>query len=578
MLAYAGTPLGACENELMRTSVDLVIPDLAYFKHLRAIARGTPLLLYTNTSTLYLDLLADWLAFADRKGVSREGAFFHAAIPEPYQGNSPSSRPVAWFWSVLRGGGRTFTDLTAAAHGPNGPVRLGSVGDSLYLGYPERFREINVSLAAPGAGWHGVIESCNAIDTAGRPTGWEALRLLSDTTARLSRSGRMTFDPPPAWRPGSIYDSARLYFLRVRTTAGAAPVARAILGRDFVNARGTVSGVVPVFDASADRNGDGYLDDAEYAHRAPGNDARFAYESRLVVPWYGPMRFVTNPAHAAFHEWVAEHHRQLLAQQPLAAGLFMDNSGGKLYQKPTAVVEPIGGYASQYGQLMATVARAIAPRWVLLNTEGGGTDADQVIRYNPAYLEEFALQPLAMPWPAFEELLAQVERRSRLTTPPPLAVIDSRPDGGAADDPRTQLATLAAYYLLADPDSTCLMFFGGAETCTSWKRHWTQAAAYDVGRPAGRWRCLASGPDPAAAGLSYRVYARSYQKALVLYRPLSGAAAQRTRKGGLGAEGASQHELGATYRPLLASGTLGAPLNRITLRNGEGAVLVPVGP
>ena len=47
---------------------------------------------------------------------------------------------------------------------------------------------------------------------------------------------------------------------------------------------------------SADKNGDGYLTDAEYATRRAGYDARFVYESRLFYPYYGQMRFVTNPS------------------------------------------------------------------------------------------------------------------------------------------------------------------------------------------------------------------------------------------------------------------------------------------
>jgi hypothetical protein len=578
MLAYGGNPMGAFEDELMRTSVDLVVPDLAYVKHLHEIAPRTPQLIYTNTSNLYLDLYTDWLAFADRKGVSREVAFYHAAISRPFKGNSPSSRPVTWFWKVLRGGGRSFTDVTAAAHGPSGQVHLGGVGDSVYLGYPDRFREINVSLATAGQGFKVVPEFCAGVDDAGRPTAWQTLPVASDGTTALTRSGPITFDPPRAWRPASVNGSARLFYIRLLTTAGTPPVASSILGRDYVAARGTTGGVIPVFDAAADINGDGYLDDAEYARRAPGKDARFLYESRMLTGWYGQMRFVANPSHLVFQEWAAEHCKRLLTGQPLASGLFMDNSGGKHYLKVGDVVEPADEFPEHYGRLMHAIRRAIAPRWILLNTEGGDTDADVVIGHNPAYLEEFALRPLAMHWQAFEQLAERIDRRTRLVTPPPLGVIDSHPDGGAPDDPRTQLAALSAYYMMADPESNCLMFFGGAETNTTWKRHWTAAAAYNIGQPTGHFTRFASGTDPANPGLSYRVYARSYEKALVLYRPLSGIPSKRAVRGGLGADTATRHELGRTYRPLQADGTLGAPLTSITLRGGEGAVLVRFDP
>jgi hypothetical protein len=578
MLAYYGNPQGAFEDNLLRNSVDLVVPSPSYLKHFHDVAPKVPLLHYTNTSTLYLDLLTDWLTFADRKGTSREVAFYHAAMPVPFKGNSPSSQPVTWFWRVARGGGNYFADVTAAARGPRSQVPFARAGESLFLGYPDPFREINCTLALPGLGCSIVPEYCAAVDGAGKPASWQPLRFGSDGTGGFRQSGRIAFDPPAGWKAASVGGSARLYFVRLRTVAAQRPpVAASLLGRDFVGANGSTSGTIPSFDARADANGDGYLDDTEYARRAPGKDARFLYESRMVSPWYGQMRFLTCPAHPTFREWAGDYHKRLLARQPLAAGLFLDNSGGRMHHRPEHVVEASDNYSGEYAQLVAVLEKAVAPRWILLNTEGGKTFADPVIRENPAYLEEFAIKPLAHTVEAFEELLETVERRSRLTTPPPLAVIDSHPENGSPTDPRTQMATLAAYYLMADPDTTCLMFYGGFEPGTSWQRHWVPAAAYDVGRPTARWTRLATGLDPANPRLAYRVYARSYEKALVLYRPLS-SGGPRGGKGPLGNESATRHELGATYRPLQADGSLGAPLTNIVLRNGEGAVLIRTNP
>src|SRR5205823_1562647 len=113
------------------------------------------------------------------------------------------------------------------------------------------------------------------VDTAGNPTAWTPLHSLSDTTAGLTRSGQILFDPPAGWKTASVDGSDRLFYVRVRTlTAGSAPIANTILGRDYVGGHGTTSGVIPAFDASADLDHDGYLNDAEYAHRAPGENAR----------------------------------------------------------------------------------------------------------------------------------------------------------------------------------------------------------------------------------------------------------------------------------------------------------------
>src|SRR5262249_10821743 len=104
--------------------------------------------------------------------------------------------------------------------------------------------------------------------------------------------------------------------------------------------------------------------------------------------------------------------------------------------------------------------------------------------------------------------------------------------------------------------------------------HWTAAAAYNIGAPLGTWSEFASGADPLNAALTYRVYQRSFANALVLYKPLS-TNASGTVTGSLNS--ATTHALGGTDRPLLADGTLGAAVTSVTLRNGEGIVLVRAG-
>src|SRR6185436_17008731 len=112
---------------------------------------------------------------------------------------------------------------------------------------------------------------------------------------------------------------------------------------------------IPPFDFAADADGDGYLNDAEYATREPGFDARFVYESRLFYPYYGQMRFVTNPASSAVRHWAADYHVRLLNASPLADGLFMDNAHGKLPFPGVSVLEPTGTFSEDSGALMNAV-------------------------------------------------------------------------------------------------------------------------------------------------------------------------------------------------------------------------------
>jgi hypothetical protein len=573
-LAFAGTPFGTFEDNLLRNSVDLVIPYSAYLAHLNAVAPSTPRLLYTNVSNLYQDLLLNWLSYADGQGLSREEAFYHASRPTPFSGNSPSSQPVNWFWGVYSGG-QTLTDSTSQARGTrSGGVAFGGAGQSVYVGYPERFREINVQLTTPaGGGWSMVAEYATAVDAAGNPTAWAPLHLLADGTAGLTHPGQFTFDPPADWKPASVGGSGRLFYVRFRTvTGGVAPRAATILGRDYVGANGGTTGTIPVFDYAADLNHDGYLNDAEYAVAlAHGDTARFAYEGRLFVAGYGQERFATNPSDPGFRAWAQAYLAQSLERQPLADGLIVDNSSGVLPIDATSALEPTASYAGDYGSLLNAVARRIAPHWILVNTGGGGPRAEPVVQQTQAYYEESALRPLSDNWTRFEDLAAEFARRQALRTPASYAVLDSLPTGGSPTDPRTQLATLAEYYLLADPQTTFLDFYGGYSPASSWTQHWSAAVTYDVGRPVGSWSLFASGTDPGNPALTYHVYQRQYTNALVLFKPLSYA---HLVVGTLGPETATTYALGGTYRALQADGTLGPPVTDVSLRNGEGAILV----
>jgi hypothetical protein len=232
------------------------------------------------------------------------------------------------------------------------------------------------------------------------------------------------------------------------------------------------------------------------------------------------MRFVTNPSASAVRHWAADYHERLLDGIPLADGVFMDNATGKLPFPGVSVLEPTAAFADDSGALMSAVSRAIAPRWVLANTAGGATTADAVVAGSAAAFEEFLIRPMSANWSEVGDAAALAARRLNAAGSP-LLVIDSSPEGGSRIDARTQVATLAYYYLLADPDRTFLMFFGGDSPSSAWAEHWSPAVNVDVGAPTGAMRVLATGADPANAALSYRVLAREYQNALVLYKPLS---------------------------------------------------------
>ncbi|MDW8244213.1 MAG: Ig-like domain-containing protein [Thermogemmata sp.] len=575
-LAYSGNPMGSFERQLLQTAVDLVVPNVRYLSLIDSIAPQTPQLIYGNVSNLYQDLLTDWLSYADRIGVSRELAFYHVTRATPFQGSSPSSQPVTWFWwAVQTIPNGTSTAVTTAVRGGGNGVPLGAVGTTTAIGYPEPFREVNIRLLkAAATGWNGVWEYVAAIDNQGNPILWKPLPLLQDDTNGQRQSGRLTFDPPRDWVPASLSGSARLYYVRFRVTGGTneqQAIWQSALGRDYVQANGGTSGVIPAFDATADRDGDGYLNDAEYARRRPGYDARFVYESRLFYPYYGQMRFVTNPADVNVRRWAADYYRRLLLSYPQADGLFLDNATGRIPFAGISVQEATAAFSIDSAALVATVSRAIAPKWIMLNTAGGGNDAIPLTSAAAASFEEFLLRPMQANWAQVLDVVDLVASRLAPGRSAYL-VLDTHPGSFRPTDPRTQLAALAYYYLLADPQRTFLMFFGGHNPSSSWTEHWSPAAAIDVGQPVGSLRVFATGTDPTDPRLVYRVYARDYTKALVLYKPLSYALGVGT--GTTADNTATTHALGGTYRRLQADGTLGPLISSITLRNGEGAILL----
>jgi hypothetical protein len=571
-LAYSGTPFTSFEQNLLASSVDLVVSNPSYLANVQSVAPNTPQLIYTNVSNIYDGLYLDWLNYADAKNVSRETAFYHVTAPTPFSGGSPSSIPVNWLWRVAR----NSTDLTSASRtGTTGDVSFGNnIGDVTYFGYPEKFGELNFNITAPkGASWSAAFEYVSAVNAAGQPTAWTTLPLTSNTTANWSRSGFVRFDPPADWKPSLASGTSRLFFVRLRVTAaGSSPVCATVLGRDYTQANGGQSGTIPAFDYSADLNHDGYLSPAEYANHAPNKTAKFVYESRLFYPAYGQMRFAVNPAPQVVKDWAANEHQRILASQPLADGFFVDNSNGRDPTGGAALVESTANYSVEYGKLLQTLNYAIGPKWVLPNTTGGNASTDEVITRTPASLEEFSLRPLSATWSRFDDIATMVASRLAAANSP-YQILDTHPQNGSPTDPRTQLAALAYYYLLADPTKTMVMFFGGYAPNTSWTQHWVPAAAYNVGLPQGTWAQFATGNDPSNSALTYKVFERNYGNAKVFYKPLSYTAGVGT--GTIADNTATTHQLGGNYRPLNADGTLGAIVTSITLRNGEGAILIP---
>ncbi|QEL14841.1 hypothetical protein [Limnoglobus roseus] len=579
-LAYYGTPFGTTETSILKNSVDLVIPNTAYLSTINSVSPNTPQFIYTNVTNIYLDLYTDWLAYADKNKISRESAFYHVTKETPFIGLSASSVPVNQFWGVYSGSDATgWTNVTSNAQQSMLPFALsGTANQSVAFGYPEKYRELNFDIKTAAAGtWAGQYEYVSAVDANGKPTKWSTLNTLTDTTTGMKRDGQVTFDPPKDWVAASINGSARLFYVRETTTkAGTAPQINTVLGRDYTNFKGAVQGgVTPAFDYSADKDGDGYLNNAEWAARKAGFNARFVYESRLFYPTYGPSRFATNIGNASFQAWAVDYSNRVLASQPLADGLFVDNSTGKIAVDPATIKENFSNYANDHGALLGKINNALKAKgkWIVANTAGSGTAGEPIAKAGVTYLEEFAIRPVSSNHVQFDDLAAMLAYRRQLSGGKAYEILDSLVQGMDWSDPRVQLTTLAMYYTLADPNLSMLMMNGGNEPASSWTRHWTDAIKFNVGQPTGDFKVVQTGVDPANKSLVYKVYGRTYQNALVLYKPLSYT---RGVNGTTADNTATVYQLDGYYRPVKADGTLGTAVNKITLRNGEGVILAKV--
>lgn len=576
-LAYAGNPMGAYEQQLARDSLDLIVPNTRFLNQLENATADTPKVIYSNISNLYGDLLTNWFEYAAANGADRELAFFHVSQATNFSGLSAASVPVREFWKVLRGaadGSGSLTDLTAAARGTGtSGVPFGGAGQAVHLGWTDRFRELNVTLQTPAVGWSGRVEYVSEVNPDGSPKTWKTLTLLSDSTGNFTTSGQLLFDPPADWKAAKMRTGNQLlYYVRVVTTAGTGPTARTLFGRDYVSANGGTSGVIPAFDNQADRNGDGYLTDAEYGTRRPGMNARFVHESRLFYPYYGQMRYVTNPAGAAVQGWAASYHVKLMADNPLADGVFLDNSNGKLPFAGTPVKESVAGFTQDLAAAVGAVTRALPGKWVVSNTAGSIAEGNPIAAESTAVLEEFLLRPYDHNWSNVLDMQNRVNGRLASDSPSPYVIIDTHPGSGDIRTERLRQATLAYYYLLADPDDTFLMFFGGFKPSAKWSEVFIPAATTDVGKPTGEMTTFATGTDPQNANLTYRVYGREYGNALVLYKPRSYALGKGT--GTADDATGTVHQLNGRYRQLYSDGSLGQVITSIRLKNSEGVVLV----
>ena len=497
------------------------------YDYIKSVDSTAALDSYNNYTNLYQNILVDWLNYADQNGYNREAAFGHLLSATAWSGRGGSSRAANLFWVVYSDISSTIADQTTTGTGYGvTPLNFsfGSAsGDYVAFGYPDPFRELDITIGTTASGWTFAVEYPTAVDSNGNPTTWSAVPSPSDGTSAGTTTGVMTFDPVivgtgawvaacptgspsgyPGSRPGTP-STYRHYFVRIRTTGGTPPSGY-VLGRNYTASIGGTnpSGTSPAFDSTADLNGDGYLDATEYPNRASGKDAYFSYEGRCLVGVggaYGQMRFWTLPGDAHFTAWCVDYTTRL--QTALGTTIvFSDNVSG---QALLNTIESMTNFAVNLGLLHQAIwASMPSGNFIYLNS-AGYSQSNVITQLSPACQDESFIHPLTHRATDFEgTVLARVATVAGLAVPAPLHVIDANPSATYGSfaynqaDSRLNLATLATYYCLQH-DRTMLDFFIGVDPASCLAGHWTDAATVNVGDPklAGRLSVYATGTDPA---------------------------------------------------------------------------------
>ncbi|MBA2685755.1 MAG: hypothetical protein H0U66_14820 [Gemmatimonadaceae bacterium] len=311
--------------------------------------------------------------------------------------------------------------------------------------------------------------------------------------------------------------------------------------------------------------------ESAYLHRG-GHDSthRVAFKNESY-------RWLINPGDAGSRAYQADRFVRIAQGH---AGVFLDEFGGSMYGaiKPTDEFATGAAYLASETAMIAHIHAAIAPRILLINIAEYWTPTDSaiVVAGGGAQLERtnypFGDRTEGR-WTQIDHLLASgvyTEFVTAISYTEWAGVMHNHPsfDGGLYNAPteRGQMTQLASYYMSVGADPQQLSF----DQQNFWNirpdKAWASAVEVDVGHPVRARHIIAKGVD--SKGQSYRIYAREFERALVLVRP-----AVTWRPTVYGEDTAIEVPLSKPMRLLHRDGTLGASVTRVMLRNVDAAIL-----
>ncbi|GIV19477.1 MAG: hypothetical protein KatS3mg023_1228 [Armatimonadota bacterium] len=202
-----------------------------------------------------------------------------------------------------------------------------NVGEAIYLGFPSPVTSAEIQLLSAGDGGSYVLEYASAAGTDGSTSQWSPLTSVSDGTNSLTKTGTISWSAPAGWIQSKVNvgKAPKRYWIRIRVTS--APTTPAVVASVRAGGRSLYSQeiyairyrlIIPGWDERNDSNGDGYVDDQEYATLVnPAATARWAAQARVVrIGWQGALNYVINWAKSELREVMLGFYNALYLGNP----------------------------------------------------------------------------------------------------------------------------------------------------------------------------------------------------------------------------------------------------------------------
>lgn len=502
----------------------------------------------------------------------------------------------------------TYTDRTNYAY--NGGYTT-AINSNLYIGYEEPFDRATFTFSTPAVGLSGSWQYWNG-------SLWTALTVV-DGTSNMTTNGTIVFVPPSSWSRVSINSSRTKYFIRFAyTSATTSPVFSTIKGDNWLRGSGT---------ACRGWSSTGAINSGALTYNPnppAGSSARFPYQA-MIGTW-GPNHAAYNPAYKrsgkrAAMDYLA-HAIQTQAKvgytgvmmdqadalpSLIGTGIDLANTDFPDYSSNTEAQESIERFAELTGNLHTIISTSFK---VGLNTQNKAivSNALTPADWNLAEYHTSVWQTLNPPRIAVGDWGTDMSYDDYLPANNPnnkfgMLIYRDYADNGhvtgrpgvpwdmANRGPITALSkhliaynsnTYFAYHtnpsfavysetdqVVLNDNSVVHLSTAPVPALSSVKRWatWFPAMAVDFGTPSSprdlAWKLGAN------IGGGQNVWRRDWSNAVVLHRP----AAYDTTDNQYNTY-SSSIDLGGTFYPLYADGTVGTGITSISLRHGEGAILM----